>query len=511
MSEIKPKHLKLATAVREIHLERLGSNNGLTDLQAYQQVLVIFRFKGAVVGKSWLPVKDGQVSRLVLQDHLTATAWPVWQQLMAEGWDQLQPLLPTASVVVCTRNRTDDLQNCLPGLAKLAKQGYEVVIIDNCPADDKTEQLVANYPEIRYIYESRPGLNIARNRGLDVTTGEIVAFTDDDAQVDEGWLEALLANFDDPTVAVVTGITLPIELETLAQRWFEYTNSFSRGFVRKRFDITNLKPVAAGTVGAGVNMAIRRSSLNRIGLFDEALDGGTATRSGGDQEFFYRVLARGYRIVYEPAALVWHRHRRDWPALRSTFHTYGVGLFAWWFKVLIFEKDLSVLRPGLNWFWTHHVRNLVRAFTRRRRHNSLPLDLAAAEFFGALAGPISYLQARQQVKKQLKDYLHLNPDATVVDPIVASRADGVEPLGGGPAEASTPSPAVIGPIVASGASGVEPLGGEPAEASTPSPAVIGPIVTSGASGVEPLGGEPAEASTPSPTVKTRTQQSLEAQ
>jgi len=57
------------------------------------------------------------------------------------------------------------------------------------------------------------------------------------------------------------------------------------------------------------------------------------------------------------------------------------------------------------------------------------------------------------------------------------------------------------PIVASGAYGVEPLGGEPAKASTPSPAVMEPIVASGAYGVEPLGGEPAEASTPSPAFK----------
>jgi len=82
-------------------------------------------------------------------------------------------------------------------------------VVDNCPADTTTASLVAGYPEIEYVLEPRPGLDTARNRGLHAATGEIIAFTDDDAQVEEGWLDALRANFDDPLVAVVTGLTLP--------------------------------------------------------------------------------------------------------------------------------------------------------------------------------------------------------------------------------------------------------------------------------------------------------------
>ncbi len=175
------------------------------------------------------------------------------------------------------------------------------------------------------------------------------------------WLNALLSNFDDPMVAVVTGLTLPLELETGAQQWFEQTNSFGRGFVRKVFDLNTISPLAAGGVGAGVNMAIRRSALEEIGMFDELLDGGTSTLSGGDQEFFYRTLARGFRIVYEPKAVVHHKHRRDRQALRHTIYGYGVGLFAWWTRALLIEREFSLLLAAPSWFLQHHVRHLLRS------------------------------------------------------------------------------------------------------------------------------------------------------
>jgi GT2 family glycosyltransferase len=210
----------------------------------------------------------------------------------------------------------------------------------------------------------------------------------------------LLKNFEDPTVGVVTGITLPGELETPAQLWFEATNSFGRGFEKKRFDAMVTSVLGTGQVGAGVNMAIRKSIVKEIGLFDEALDGGTLTLSGGDQEFFYRVLAHGFRIVYDPAAIVWHKHRREWGELRKTLYGYGVGLYAWWTKALIVEREYTVLFWGLRWFISHIMGNLARSIIKGSDH--YPLDLAWAEFRGALIGWLRYLHSRRQTE-QSKD------------------------------------------------------------------------------------------------------------
>jgi GT2 family glycosyltransferase len=391
------KHLVQRAAIAEVHLEQ--ADHAVINLHGYQRALVVFRLRGAVVGQAWLPVRNGRLASTELRDSSLKVALPVWKQLMAQDLETVQPR-PTASVVVCTRDRTADLAQCLPGLSKLATQGHKVIVVDNCPSDDSTARLVATYPEIHYLYEPRPGLDVARNRGLRAATGDIVAFTDDDATVDPGWLPALLRNFDDPLVAIVTGITMPSELETPAQIWFERTNAFGRGFVRGSFDASHVDVLATGRVGAGVNMAVRRSAAEKIGLFDEALDGGTPSHSGGDQEFFYRALARGYRIVYEPAALVWHRHRREWDALRRTIYGYGVGVFAWWTRALLIERELTLLKKAPSWFLQYHVRNLVRSLLRRPNH--IPFDLSLAEFLGALVGPVSYLRSRRLLQKQIQ-------------------------------------------------------------------------------------------------------------
>lgn len=371
----------------------------ITGLEGYADALLVFRYRGGVVGTARTPVIAGRIPSAAIRTEQAKTAWPVWKRTIAEK-SRSTTDLPSVTVVVCTRDRPDDLAHCLPELARLAEKGAEVLIVDNCPRDGRTMRLVEKYSGIGYIHEPKPGLNIARNRGLRAAQGEVVAFLDDDAIPDAGWLQSLLADFADPMVAVVTGITLPLELETPAQQWFEKTNSFGRGYVRRVFEAAVTSVLGSGQVGAGVNMAIRRSSITEIGFFDEALDSGTPTMSGGDQEFFSRALARGFRIVYEPAALVWHRHRRDWSDLRRTLFGYGVGLFAWWTRALIIEKEMTVLYWGSRWFVSHVLGELLRSLLKRPDHR--PFDLAMAEFNGAIRGPWRYFLSRKMLNRTLR-------------------------------------------------------------------------------------------------------------
>ena len=366
-------------------------------LDCYTMAYAVLRLDGIPVGHCWLPVRDGQLDREALSAGIRTALPPfsrrwVERQLGSGRHASATATLPSATVAICTRDRTDDLARALPA-AMAAARGRPVLVVDNCPSSDATRDLVLAQTGVRYVREQTPGLNVARNRALREADTEIVAFTDDDAVPEPEWLDALLRNFDHPMVVGVTGLTLPLELETPAQEWFQRYTPFGRGYFRHEFDPLHCSPHSAGQIGAGANMALRRDVIARAGPFDERLDAGTPTRSGGDHEMFTRILEHGYRIVYEPAAVSRHRHRRSWEELRETVHGYGVGVYAMWTgKVL--RGDVSVLRQAFRWAVRMQAPALVRGLLGRQ--DAPPLDLVLAELAGCLRGPWAWRQSRRR-------------------------------------------------------------------------------------------------------------------
>jgi hypothetical protein len=120
---------------------------------------------------------------------------------------------------------------------------------------------------------------------------------------------------------------------------------------------------------------------------------GTPARTGGDLYAMYRVLADGYRMVYTPDALNWHRHRRNLEDLRRTFFDYSAGAYALFSKCLFEHREIPALRLGWWWFRKHHLRELARTLARRPNH--LPISVVLAAFKGTLAAPFLYLASRR--------------------------------------------------------------------------------------------------------------------
>lgn len=391
----------MATAILDFHIEQLPAE--VNGLEAYTKALALLRYKGQPVGRITLPVSDG---KLRPSDYypmmLEATGWYLSQVWLNEylQWNDgaVSQRAVTATVAICTRNRTQDLERCLNALMKLPNDGQEFLVIDNCPSDESTHELVKAYERVRYIREMNPGLDFARNCALREAKHDIVAFTDDDAMPDPGWLRAMIKNFSNPLTACVTGLTMPLELETEAQEAFEHYNSFVKGFRRKVHSHFTRNPLSTGEVGAGANMAIRRSITEQIGFFDEALDAGTITQSGGDHEYFTRILINGFEIVYEPCALSWHRHRRTWKETKQAIEGYGVGVYAYWTRCLLVERELGILKFPVNWLVHVQIPNLLKAVFRRP--SAQPLSLIVAEFNGCLKGPWAYITSRRRLKKR---------------------------------------------------------------------------------------------------------------
>jgi GT2 family glycosyltransferase len=241
------------------------------------------------------------------------------------------PAAGDVSVVVCTRDRPQALARCLASLRSARSRPREIVVVDNASRTDETRRLVvAAMPDVRYVHEGRPGLAIARNTGVRETSGAIVAFTDDDVVIDPHWLSRLVPPFAAADVMAVTGLVLPGELENEAQRMAEARLwSFNREFRPRVFDARyfarlRARGVPVWHIGAGANMALRRDAFTRVGLFDERLGAGAAGCSE-DSELWYRLLAEGWRCVYEPAAVVFHFHRVELAGLGQQWHAYMRG------------------------------------------------------------------------------------------------------------------------------------------------------------------------------------------
>ena len=131
---------------------------------------------------------------------------------------------PEISVVLCTRDRAARLADCVRQLARQEYPSYEIVVVDNAPADPNAvpavlESLDLSVP-VQYIFELSGRLG--GNAGWRAAKADIIAFTDDDAVPDRYWLAEILRGFSARSkVGCVTGIVLPAELRTEPQQWFE--------------------------------------------------------------------------------------------------------------------------------------------------------------------------------------------------------------------------------------------------------------------------------------------------
>jgi len=200
----------------------------------------------------------------------------------------------------------------------------------------------------------------------------------------------------------VTGLVVPAELETEAQVLFERYRSFARGFERRRISVPRHGSVgrscgATGDFGTGANMAFRRELFDRIGPFDPALDVGTPARGGGDLEIFFRVLKEGHVLLYEPRAMVRHRHRRDMSGLYRQLSDHGVGFSSYLVRMGLTYPEERRAAAGLATWW------LAKTVFRIVRPKAAPAGpmrrLGLAEITGYITGMGRYPRSRRAAER----------------------------------------------------------------------------------------------------------------
>ena len=343
-----------------------------------------------------LPIVSAHPAPTVLPDFADVLALEKPLTLL-RSQTEILPTDSSVSVIVCTRDRPDALKECLRSLQSLNPSPLEILVVDNAPRSDATYQIVSQMPNIRYVKEPRAGLSAARNRGIRESHGSILAFTDDDVIVHSHWAARLQQAFYEAHVLAVTGLVLPTQLETESQVVFEKGfGGFGQGYRTKIFDspffeTMKSRGVPVWKVGAGANMAFRRSVFEQVGEFDERLGAG---RSGcsEDSELWYRILAEGGCCRYEPKAAVFHTHRTDHASLKQQMYQYMRGHVA---ALLIqFERyqhwgNLRRLGVALPRYY------LRRTLSRILKRNQPPAEVLIAEIRGCFAGVKFYLQNRQ--------------------------------------------------------------------------------------------------------------------
>lgn len=214
------------------------------------------------------------------------------------------------SIIICTRNRADLLRLCLEALISqegAAPDAYEIIVVDN-GSSDRTRQVVEaagrRFERIRYFYEERLGLSIARNAGVGRAAGEIVCFVDDDAVASPTFVREVLSSFDDPEVACVAGKIVASWPDGAAPAWF--TPRYENVVAQTSFGETT-RWMKRNEFPFGANMSFRREIFRRLGGFDENLGKRGENNIWGEEiDLCHRMQENGLRFFYNPRSCVSH-------------------------------------------------------------------------------------------------------------------------------------------------------------------------------------------------------------
>lgn len=235
-----------------------------------------------------------------------------------------------ATILICTYNRADLLGPTLDSIARLRAPGraWDVLVVDNNSADGTravVESRQSAYPvPLRYLFEGRQGKSWALNTGLAASTGAVVAFTDDDVHVPEGWLEAALEPLDHRRGISYTGGPVEPMWETPPPRWLAPAGNLGGTIAVKDHGQVPFVFEEHRKTPLGVNMAVRRELFEAIGGFRPDLGRRGKSLLGQEQaEFFHRSRAAGAIGLYVPEMVLRHYV----PASRLTLSYFR----RWWF------------------------------------------------------------------------------------------------------------------------------------------------------------------------------------
>ncbi|GGZ26144.1 glycosyltransferase [Asticcacaulis endophyticus] len=230
------------------------------------------------------------------------------------------------SVIMCTRNRAEQLRRVLETAAAMTVPDgleWEIVLIDN-GSSDHTPDVVQSFSDripIRYVLEPKAGLSNARNRGVAEALGEYICWTDDDVLIDPNWLAAYAQAFaQNPQASVFGGVIEPVPETELPAWWHEHADGLLNVLAARDFG-PDVRPLSleGHILPYGANYALRGEAQRKY-LYDPGLGVGPHHKRLGEETAVIRAIMRESSGVWVPGARVRHMI----PAARLTYDYVGV-------------------------------------------------------------------------------------------------------------------------------------------------------------------------------------------
>lgn len=209
----------------------------------------------------------------------------------------------SVSIIICTDGRATALKNTLASLAFLGGPDFEVCVVRGPTNDDVDEVLQAWNGSIKSTCNPIRNLSVSRNIGIQMSSGDLIAFIDDDAIPEPEWLQQIVQSFDDPKVGGAGGIVMdhtgvkPQYLYATANRLGIADTERQTPAQEYNFPQSYNFPYVQGT-----NSIFRRSALQDIGGFDEEFDFYL-----DETDLCCRLIDAGWRIEQRPNAIVHHK------------------------------------------------------------------------------------------------------------------------------------------------------------------------------------------------------------
>ena len=219
---------------------------------------------------------------------------------------------PKISVVICTHNRCDQLRDTLSSLSQTSVPEdltWELIVVDN-NSTDRTKEVVGSFANSsvnpKYLFEVKPGLSQARNRGIAEARGEIISFLDDDVIVDKNWLAQIRLAFEQYNCMCLGGRVFLFG-DPKMPRWWHKNFDVAVGRFDRGEQVIRYEKDDEGLIGIGANMSFRRVVFERYGSFDAEMGRvGNQQRTGEETDLVLRLRRNNELAIYYPKALVYH-------------------------------------------------------------------------------------------------------------------------------------------------------------------------------------------------------------